>query len=73
MRSNDPRTDNWAGRRDPGSEPNNFRFPRSAKEAGFHYVPKSQQEKDLSVWVVTVIIALIFIGAVILENLYWVA
>lgn len=62
MRYNDPRTDNWAGRRDPGSDPNNFRFPRSAREAGFYYGPYKKE----SVWPVYVALV-VFIGL-----LYWV-
>jgi hypothetical protein len=70
---NDYRTDNWAGRRDPNTDPRNYHFPRSAKEAGFHYVPESRQEKDLSGWVLSIILVVVFIGAVILENLHWLA
>ena len=62
MRSNDSRTDNWAGRRDPGSDPNNFRFPRSAREAGFYYGPYKKER----VWPVYVAFV------VIIGLLYWV-
>ena len=69
--NNDSRTDNWAGRRDPGTDPRNYQYPRSAREAGFHYVAESQQEKDISGWIVSLIAAWIVLGAVIMENLHW--
>jgi hypothetical protein len=71
--NNDSRTDNWAGRRDPGTDPKNFRFPRSAREAGFYYVPEAQQEKEPSGWIMALIVAWIVLGAVMLENLHWFA
>jgi hypothetical protein len=58
MRLNDPRTDNWAGRRDPGSDPNNFRFPRSAREAGFHYQAE-QKEPNMMFYIVIMLIFVI--------------
>jgi hypothetical protein len=69
----DSRTDNWSGRRDPGSDPRNYNFPRSAREAGFYYTQQSNQEKEPSGWIVALIIAWIVLGIVILENLNWVA
>jgi hypothetical protein len=30
----DDRTDNWGGHRDVNRDPNNWRFPRTAREAG---------------------------------------
>lgn len=59
----DPRTDNWAGRRDPASNPNNFRFPRSAREAGFYYDPVEQDHEP--VWPVLLVVAII-VGCI-----YW--
>ena len=72
MHNKDSRTDNWAGRRDPGSDPNNFRFARSAREAGFYYTQQSKQEKEPNGWIVALIFAWIVLGIVILENLNWV-
>jgi hypothetical protein len=60
---NDWRTDNWAGRRDPASNPNNHRFPRSAREAGFYYGPTEDDEGP--VWPMYVALAII-IGLI-----YW--
>ena len=71
--NNDSRTDNWAGRRDPNTDPRNYHYPRSAREAGFHYVSQSRQEKDFGGWIIAVIAVIIFIGAVIMENIHWLA
>lgn len=73
MHNKDSRTDNWSGRRDPANNPNNTRFPRSAREAGFYYTQQSNQEKELSGWIVALIIAWIVLGIIMLENLNWVA
>lgn len=70
---NDWRTDNWAGRRDPNTDPKNYHYPRSAREAGFHYIPESQQEKDLGNWAVIGILLVIVLAFVLLENLHWLA
>jgi hypothetical protein len=59
----DWRTDNWAGRRPPTSNPNNLRFPRSAREAGFYYGPTEDDEGP--VWPMYVALAII-IGLI-----YW--
>jgi hypothetical protein len=63
MINKDSRTDNWAGRRDPTSNPNNFRFPRSAREAGFYYGP--DKDDDGPVWPMYAALAII-VGV-----LYW--
>lgn len=43
----DWRTDNWAGHRDPGRDPKNYSFPRSAREAGFYYGPEQKEEPNM--------------------------
>ena len=60
---NDWRTDNWAGHRDPASNPNNHRFPHSAREAGLYYGPT--QDDDGPVWPMYVALVII-IGLI-----YW--
>jgi hypothetical protein len=57
----DWRTDNWAGRRPPTSNPNNLRFPRSAREAGFYYGPYKKDHSDT-----IVVLLLLFIVGVLL-------
>jgi len=59
--NNDSRTDNWAGRRDPGSDPRNYTFPRSAREAGFYYGPYKKDRSTLYAVLSTIIlVGLIF-------------
>lgn len=63
MQNTDWRTDNWAGHRDPGRDPKNYQFPRSAREAGFYYGPV--EEDSGSVWP-------LYVGlAIIVGLLYW--
>ena len=72
MLNKDSRTDNWAGHRDYNRS-NYHSFPRSAREAGFNYISKSKQKKDLGNWVIVVFFIAMFIGLLIVENLHWVA
>lgn len=60
----DSRTDNWAGRRDPGTDPKHYRFPRSAREAGFYYGPYEKDHSDT---------IMVFILLFILGVLLWLA
>ena len=57
MRSNDPRTDNWAGHTDYNSR-HHSSFPRSAKEAGFYYGPEKKEPNMIFVIILMLIIVL---------------
>lgn len=56
----DSRTDNWAGHRDVGRDPNNWRFPRTSREAGIGEYYSSHDE-DVTVCGVCIVLAVIAI------------
>jgi hypothetical protein len=59
--NNDWRTDNWAGHRDVGRDPNNYRFPRTSREAGIGEYYSSRDDDEITVCGVCIVLAVIAI------------
>jgi len=57
----DDRTDNWGGHRDVNRDPNNWRFPRTSREAGMGEYQPMHREEEISFCGICIAIGLIIL------------